>query len=290
MILITGATGMVGGAVLEEVRKTKEKVRALYRNVDDAKKAPPDVEEVVGDFADKDSLKLALDVVDTVFLVCSPIPQLVELESNVIDACREHGVKHVVLNSALGAEDYAKSFPSWHRKVEDKLKSSGLKYTILRPNGFMQNVVTYNAPSIRSQGAFYAATGEAKISLIDVRDIAVVAAKILSEPEAHAGKTYELTGASAFSNAEVAERIARATGRPVKFVDIPEDAQRKAMLDMGMPDWQVTAILELQQFYRAGKAAQVTEVLPRLLGRAPRTLDRYLDETKESFRDKAAGA
>ena len=64
MILITGATGMVGGAVLEEMRKTKEKVRALYRNVEDAKKSPPDVEEVVGDFAEKDSLELALDVVD----------------------------------------------------------------------------------------------------------------------------------------------------------------------------------------------------------------------------------
>ena len=290
MILSTGATGMVGGAVLEEMRKTKEKVRALYRNAEDAKKAPPDVEEVVGDFGDKDSLKLALDVVETVFLVCSPIPRLVELESNVIDACREHGVKHVVLNSALGAEDYAKSFPSWHRKVEDKLKASGLKYTILRPNGFMQNLVTYNATSIRSQGAFYAAMGDAKISLIDVRDIAKVAAKILSEPEAHAGKIYELTGPEAFSNAEVAERIARAAGRAVKFVDIPEKAQRKAMLDMGMPEWQVTAILELQQYYRTGNAAQVTEILPKLLGGAPRTLDHFLDESKESFGDKAAGA
>jgi len=290
MILSTGATGMVGGAVLEEMRKTKEKVRALYRNAEDAKKAPPDVEEVVGDFGDKDSLKLALDVVETVFLVCSPIPRLVELESNVIDACREHGVKHVVLNSALGAEDYAKSFPSWHRKVEDKLKASGLKYTILRPNGFMQNLVTYNATSIRSQGAFYAAMGDAKISLIDVRDIAKVAAKILSEPEAHAGKIYELTGPEAFSNAEVAERIARAAGRAVKFVDIPEEAQRKAMLDMGMPEWQVTAILELQQYYRTGNAAQVTEILPKLLGGAPRTLDHFLDESKESFGDKAAGA
>jgi uncharacterized protein YbjT (DUF2867 family) len=281
---------MVGGAVLEEVRKTKEKVRALYRNEEDAKKAPPDVEEVVGDFADTGSLELALDVVDTVFLVCSPIPQLVELESNVIDACRENGVKHVLLQSALGAGDYAKSFPSWHRKVEDKLKSSGLKWTILRPNGFMQNLVTYNAASIRAQGAFYAAMGEAKTSLIDVRDIALVAAKILVEPTAHAGKTYELNGPEAFSNAEVAERIAQAAGRPVKFVDIPEEAQRKAMLDMGTPEWMVTAILELQQFYLAGKAAEVTEVLPGLLGRAPRTLDQYLEETKESFRDKAAGA
>ena len=73
----------------------------------------------------------------------------------MIDACKEAGVRHIVLNSALGAGDYPKSFPSWHRKVEDKLNVSGLGYTILRPNGFMQNIVAFHAPSIRAQGAFY---------------------------------------------------------------------------------------------------------------------------------------
>jgi uncharacterized protein YbjT (DUF2867 family) len=290
MILVTGASGTVGRAVLEEWRKTKQKVRAMYRNAEDAKKAPPDVETVLGDFADKASLKNAVKGFDTVYLVCSPIPQLVELESNMIDACRENGVRHVVLNSALGAEDYTKSFPSWHRKVEDKLKASGLKYTILRPNGFMQNIVTYNAPSIRTQGAFYAAMGDAKTSLIDVRDVAAVAAKVLSEPEAHAGKTYELNGPEAVSNAEVAEEITRVAGRPVKYVDIPEEAQRKAMLDAGMPEWQVNALLELQEYYLSGKAGHVTDVLPRLLGRAPLRLDQYLNEFKDSFRSAAASA
>jgi uncharacterized protein YbjT (DUF2867 family) len=290
MILITGASGMVGSAVLEEVRKTGTPVKAMYRNAVDAKKAPSGAVSVIADFADKASLRKALDGVERVFLVCSPIPQLVELESNAIDVCKEVGVKHVVLNSAIGAEDYAKSFPSWHRKVEDKLGASGVKYTILRPNGFMQNIVMYNAPSIRSQGAFYQALGEAKISLIDLRDIAAVAAKALTEPQAHAGKTYELNGPEALSNGEVAARISRVAGRPVQYVDIPDEAQRKAMLEIGMPEWQVTALLELQEYYRSGKCAKVTEVLPRLLGRAPRTLDQFLEEKKESFRSQAAGA
>jgi uncharacterized protein YbjT (DUF2867 family) len=291
MILITGASGTVGRAVPEEVRKTKQAAKAMYRNVEDARKAPPGVEAVLGDFADKDSLKNALKGINAVYLVCSPIPQLVELESNMIEACRECGVRHVVLNSALGAEDYPKSFPSWHRKVEEKLKLSGLKYTILRPNGFMQNLVTYSAPSIRAQGAFYAAMGKAKTSLIDVRDIAAVVAKALSEPEAHAEKTYELNGPEAFSNAEIAERIARVAGRPVQFVDIPEEAQRKAMLDTGMPQWQVTALLDLQRYYAvAGKGGEVTDVLQRLLGRAPIALDQFLNEFKDSFRSQAADA
>ena len=208
----------------------------------------------------------------------------------MIDACRESGVAYIVLNSALGAEDYPKSFPSWHRKVEDKLKVSGLKYTILRPNAFMQNLVTYNAPSIRAQGAFYAAMGKAKTSLIDVRDVGAVVAKALSEPEAHAGKTYELNGPEAFSNAEIAERIALVTGQPVRFGDIPELAQRNAMLEMGMPDWQVTALLDLQQYYTMrGKGGEVTDVLQRLLGHPPLTLDQFLNEFKNSFRTQAAG-
>ncbi|HEY1468887.1 MAG TPA: SDR family oxidoreductase [Candidatus Acidoferrum sp.] len=290
MILITGASGSVGRAVLEEVRKTGKPFKAMYRNAEDAKKAPPGVPTVLADFADTNSLKQALQGIDTAFVVCSPIPQLVELEGNMIDACKEAGVRHVVLNSALGAGDYPKSFPSWHRKVEDKLQASGLGYTILRPNGFMQNIVTYYAPSIRDQGAFYASMGTAKTSVIDVRDVGLAGAKTLIAPAEHAGKTYELNGPEAVSNEEIAARISRLTGQTVRYVDVPGEAQRKSMLELGMPEWQVTALLELQEYYATGKCGAVTEVLPKLLGRPPITLDQYLNEFKDSFRGQAAGA
>ena len=188
MILITGASGNAGSAVLREVLKSGSGVRAMYRSKEEAAKVPQGATAVIADFADKPSLRRALEGVDTVYLVCSPVRELVELESNMIDACREAGVKHVVLSSALGAGDFAKSFPSWHRKVEDKLKASGMGYTILRPNGFMQNLVAFFAPSIRAQGAFYQSTGNAKISHIDLHDIAVAAANILRSPAQHAGK------------------------------------------------------------------------------------------------------
>jgi uncharacterized protein YbjT (DUF2867 family) len=290
MILITGASGMVGSAVLQEVRKTGKPYKAMYRSEGDAKKVAPGSGTVIADFADKASLRKALDGVEVLYLVCSPIPQLAELESNAIDACVEKGVRHVALNSALGAGECEKSFPAWHSKVEEKLRGTKLGWTILRPNGFMQNIVTYNAPTIRSQGAFYAAMGNAKTSVIDVRDIAEVAAKILAAPSEHNGKTYELNGPEAVSNDEVAERISRATGRTVKYVDIPEETQRKAMLDAGMPEWQVKALLELQEYYVSGKCGNVTGVLAKLLGHAPRTLDRFLDENKLSFHGQAAGA
>jgi uncharacterized protein YbjT (DUF2867 family) len=218
------------------------------------------------------------------------VRELVELESNMIDACREAGVKHVVLSSALGAGDFAKSFPSWHRRVEDKLKGSGMGYIILRRNGFMQNLVAFFAPSIRAQGAFYQSTGNAKISHIDLRDIAVAAANILRSPAQHAGKIYELNGPEALSYAEVAEKISKASGRSVHYVDIPPDAQRKALLDMGMPDFMIAALLELQEYYAAGKASTVDGTLESLIHRAPTTMDNFLKESADQFREQAAKA
>src|SRR5260370_4638429 len=289
MILITGASGSVGKAVLQEAIRKESTVRGMYRSKEDAAKAPSRCEAVLADYADKQSLRKALDGVNSVYVVCSPIPQLVELESNMVDACKEAGVKHVVLNSALGAGDYAKSLPGWHGKVEDKLKGTGMSYTILRPNGFLQNIVAYNAASIRAQGAFYVAMGDAKVSYLDVGDIAVVALKALAGG-AHSGKTYELNGPEAISNQELAKRISKAAGRTVNYVDIPESAQREAMLGLGMPEWQVTALLELQQYYKQGGGAKTDGLLKTLIGRPPVPLDQYLTATPRQFRDQAASA
>jgi uncharacterized protein YbjT (DUF2867 family) len=289
MILITGASGSVGKAVLQEAIRKESKVRAMYRSKEEAAKAPSGCEAVLADYADKQSLSKALDGVRSVYVVCSPIPQLVELESNMLDACKEAGIKHVVLNSALGAGDYPKSFPSWHRKVEDKLKGLGLSYAILRPNGFLQNIVAFNAASIRAQGAFYAAMGDAKVSYLDVGDIAAVAVKTL-QGGSHASKTYELNGPEAISNQELAKRISRVSGRKVNYVDILESAQRDAMLGAGMPEWQVTALLELQQYYKQGGGAKTDGLLQSLIERGPVTLDQYLAANAKEFRDQAASA
>jgi len=289
MILITGASGSVGKAVLLEAIRKESGVRAMYRSKEEAAKAPAGCETVLADYSDKQSLRKALDGVSSVYIVCSPIPKLVELESNMLDACTESGIKHVVLNSALGAGDYGKSFPSWHRKVEDKLKATAMSYTILRPNGFLQNIVAYNAPSIRAQGTFYAAMGDAKVSYLDVGDIAAVAVKAL-QGGADAGKTYELNGPEAVSNAELARRISKIAGRTVSYVDIPEPAQREAMLGLGMPEWQVTALLELQQYYKQGGGAKTDGLLQSLIGREPVTLDQYLTVNAREFRDQAASA
>jgi len=289
MILVTGASGTVGKAVLNEVARSGAKHKAMYRSASEAAKAPPATQTVIADFAKKETLAAALKDVDSVYLVCSPIPDLAQLEGNMIDASVAAGLKHIVLSSALGAGDYAKSFPSWHRKVEDKLKATGISYTILRPNSFHQNVVTYFAPSIRTQGVFYSSMGDARVSFVDVRDIAVVAAKALAGGE-HSGKTYELNGPEALSYSEVAEKISNHAGRKVQYVDIPAEAQRKATLDQGMPAWQVDALIDLQGYYTSGKGGAVDPLLQNLLGRPAITMDRFLAESAGEFRSQAARA
>lgn len=289
MILVTGASGSLGKAVLKEVARSGARHKAMYRSPDEAAKAPAGTAAVIADFAKKETLAEALRDVDSVYLVCSPVPDLAQLEGNLIEASVTAGVRHIVLSSALGAGDYAKSFPSWHRKVEDKLKSTGIAFTILRPNSFHQNVLTYFAPSIRAQSAFYSSMGDARVSFLDVLDIAAVAAKVLAGGE-HRGKTYELNGPDALTYADVAEKISKHAGRAVQYVDIPADAQRKAMLDQGMPEWQVNALLDLQEYYTAGKGGAVDPELQNLLGCPPIPMDRFLAEVAGEFRGQAAGA
>ena len=282
MYLVTGASGTMGKAVLAEVAKSGAEYRAMYHSITQAVEAPAGTPIVCADFSRKDSLPAALEGVHAVYLVCSPIPQLIELEWNMIDACVAAGVEHIVLNSAMGAREWRKSFPSWHRRVEDKLKSTKISFTILRPNSFHQNVLTYYAPSIRTTGVFHSSMGNARVSFLDVRDIAAVAAKCLTGGE-HSGQTYELNGPEALTYAELAAKIAKHSGRDVQYVDIPTEKQRKAMLDRGLPEWHADALLDLQAYYVSGKGGKIDGLLEQLIGRPPITMDQFLAEFANDF-------
>jgi uncharacterized protein YbjT (DUF2867 family) len=282
MILVTGASGNVGSQVLDQVVKAGKPVKALYRSEKDAANQPPGVQAVIADFADRPSMDRALQGVDQVFLVCGPVPQLVELESKAIEACKAAGVKHLVLNSAMGAGTFNASFPQWHAQVEKVAAASGLPHSIIRPNSFMQNITNYYAPTIRAQGAFYSSMGKARISFIDTRDIGAFVAKLFTSP-AHQGKTYELNGPEAFTYSQLADQISQVTGAPARYVDIPIAQQRQAMLDQGMPAWQVDALLELQRYYTEGRGGEVDSVFADVVGRQPTRLAQFLKEFASAF-------
>jgi uncharacterized protein YbjT (DUF2867 family) len=289
MILVTGASGNVGGAVLQELLKAGAPVRSMYRTAEEAAKAPSGAYAVIADFADRASLDRALTGVNKVFLVCSPIPQLVELESNVIDASRERRIQHLVQNSALGAGGYNKSFPSWHYVVEQRLLASRIPATVLRPESFMQNIATYHAASIKSDRSFYAAGGNATIAFVDMRDVAAVAAKVLIS-DGHAGKTYTLTGPEALTYAQVADKLSRLLGTSIKYVDLSPEQLKRSMLQQGMPQWQVDALADLAAYYTEGPGARITEDVRQVLGRDPVRFDTFLADYATNFATQSAVA
>jgi uncharacterized protein YbjT (DUF2867 family) len=275
--------------VLQELLRAGAPVRAMYRSKEDAAMAPAGATAVVADFADRASLDRALESVDRVYLVCSPVPQLAELESNMVDACRKRGVRHLVQSSALGADTYDKSFPRWHAVVEERVRASGIPATVLRPESFMQNITTYFAGTIYSQGAFYAAGGTARIGFVDVRDVSAVAAKVLTS-DGHIGKTYTLTGPEALNYSQVAEKLSALLGRPVKYVTLTQEQLRQSMREMGMPPWQVEALADLQAYYTDGPGAKVTGDVREMLGREPIRFDQFLRDYAASFAPGAAKA
>lgn len=289
MILVTGASGNVGSQVLKALLRSGQPVTAFYRSQSDAANAPAGVQTVIADFADAAAMARALAGIDKVFLVCAPIPQLVELESKAIAACKQAGVKFLVLNSAMGAGTFNSSFPRWHAQVENVLKHSGIPYAIIRPNTFMQNLVNYNAPTIRSEGAFYSSMGRSPVSLIDTGDIGEFVARLFSNA-GHQGKTYELNGPEALTYDDVAQQISQVTGKTVSYVDIPVAQQRQALQGAGMPEWQIEALIELQRYYIEGGGGETDDLVKQVIGREPTHLKQFVQEFADEFVEKAKSA
>lgn len=288
MILITGASGNVGSEVLKQAAAAKLKIRAAYLSADKAKRAPAGVETVLMDYAKPDTIRAALEGVEKVFLVGPPAPNVAEREAGFVNEANQSGVRHLVKLSALGGRKAI--FPGLHRNSEEKIEASGIPYTFLRPNGFMQNFVNYNAGTIKTQNAFYGAQGDGAVSHVDIRDIAAVAIKVLSS-SGHEGRAYSLTGPEALTNSQVAEKLSRALGRTIRYVDLSPDELKKSLLSAGVPEWAANALLDLQRFYREGGASQVYPEVEQLAGRKPTSFDDFARDYRLAFQQdvRAAG-
>jgi uncharacterized protein YbjT (DUF2867 family) len=287
MILITGASGNVGSEVLKQAAASKLKIRAAYLSADKAKGAPTAVETVLMDYAKPSTIRAALEGIEKVFLVGPPTADVAELEGSFVNEAKKSGVKHLVKLSALGG--LKAIFPSLHRDSEEKIEASGIPYTFLRSNGFMQNFVNYNSRTIKSQNAFYDAQGNGAVSHIDVRDIAAVAVKVLSS-SGHEGKAYSLTGPEALTNQQVAENLSRALGRTIRYVGVPPDEFKKSLVAAGMPEWSVDALLDLQRLYREGGASLVDPTVEQLLGRKATSFDQFVKDYSFAFQQDARAA
>ena len=160
-----------------------------------------------------------------------------------VDAAKQSGVAHIVKLSQFAADaDSPVRFLRYHAAVEAAIQASGMAYTFLRPNLFMQGLLNFKS-TIATQNAFYAAIGDAKVSMIDVRDIADVAIAALTET-GHEGKIYDLTGPQALTHTEVAHYLSDAIGRKITFVKIPPDTMLDTLLSVHFPTWQAEGLIE----------------------------------------------
>ena len=285
MILVTGGTGTTGREIVGELQRLGAKgVRALVRDpvralfIRDA-----GFETVEGDFGRPETLGGALEGVERALLLTPPSPRTFELQRDFIAAAKRAGVRHVVKFSAFGADSGApEGFGKWHGQAEDYLKESGLSWTMLRPNFFMQNLLG-QARQIAAEGRIYQPVGDARASFIDVRDIAAVAARALVE-EGHEGKTYLLTGPEALSYHEVAAKLSETTGREVAYVPITPAQFRAGALAAGLPEWLVAALERLNEIFAAGRAAEVTDYVRAVGKKEPTTFDRFARDHAQAFK------
>jgi uncharacterized protein YbjT (DUF2867 family) len=278
MICITGAGGTVGSEILAQLKATDMPFRAAYFSQGKADQARSEgIDAAVIDYNQPGTLEEAFAGCDRVFLLGPNVPGQTELELNAVAAAKASGVKHIVKQSVMGAEN-SYSLADVHRPVEKAIEESGLSWTFLRPNSFMQNVETFMSETIKAEDTFYSASGDAKISHIDVRDIAAVAIQALSGGD-HDGRAYTLTGTEAFTYDEVAGELSAALGRTITHVSLPHADMKAGMLAGGMPEVLADRLLDLERYFRGGHASVISGDVERVIGSSPRRFRDYLRET-----------
>jgi uncharacterized protein YbjT (DUF2867 family) len=282
-ILIAGA-GVAGGEVLRQLVAADRKVRALVRSPERAESLRKlGVELIEGNFADWNSWKRALDGAAAVFNIVVAHRDAVSWNNVFLDCAKQSGVRHVVQLSGMSVSP--KSPAQIHRQMsqcDQALIASGLSHTILRPNVFYQNMLRF-AGSIRERGCFRSAVGDARISMIDVRDIAEVAVKALTE-RGHAGNIYILTGPQALTYFDVARLLSDAIGKPVVYGALTEDEAVRELIEIGLPEPVARTLVEVHRGFSTGAFAEVTDNIQTLLHRAPRSFAEFARDYTSVFR------
>ena len=281
-VLVTGATGTVGRDVAKLLSKKGVAVRAGVRDQAKARKQfGADIALATFDFEDAASFPGALKGVEKVFLLPPLMPNQVEVVNAFVDAAKRAGVRHIVKLSAIGADASPRyTFGKWHAENEQHIRGSGLAFTFLRPNSFMQNFMTYFPPR---DGTIYLPWGNGKASLVDTRDIAAVAAEALTS-DGHEGKTYTLTGPAALGIAEVASILSEVAEREINYVDVAESVARDGMLQAGVPQWQVEPLLELHATNKQNRWTAVTADVEKVTGNPPIDFAQFARDHVEKFR------
>ena len=284
MILVTGASGANGTELLKLLSAHGVAARAMVRHPERAGElSMPGIEVVQGDFDKPETVRAALQGVDKAFLLAPSSPNVQEQQTTFVQCARESGVQHLVKLSQLGADaNSSQRFLRYHGAVEDAIRASGMAFTFLRPNLFMQTLLS-SAPTIKKQNAFYAPMGQGRISVVDVRDIANVAFVALTQ-DGHAGQIYDITGPQALTHDEMAATISEVVKREIRFVDVPPATMKETLLGIGFPAWQADGLLEEYASWSQSEAAQIASGVQEATGQPPRTFQTFARDYAKSFK------
>ena len=280
-VLVIGGTGKTGRELVRLLAEGGVPVRAASRHPGEP--AGSVAEAVEFDWARSETHGDALEGVERLYLV--PPALVADASEQVIPFLRravDGGVRKIVQLSALGIDAAPEELGA--RKTELAVMGSGVEWTILRPNWFMQNFSeSFFLPPILERGELLAPAGDAAVSFIDTRDIAAVAAASLVE-EGHDGAGYALTGGRALTFGEVADAIGEAAGREVRYVDVAPEEMRRGMVEGGVPGDYADLLMGLFKGIRAGWNAVVDDSVERVLGRPQISFADYARDNADAWR------
>ncbi|HWM45339.1 MAG TPA: NmrA family NAD(P)-binding protein [Xanthobacteraceae bacterium] len=287
MIAVIGATGNTGRAVVKELQALGEQPVCVVRNADKAKEIlGPNARLAVAELTDRSALDKALAGVTSVFVVTGHNPQMAEQQINVQHAAEAAGAKYLVRVSggrAVVGPNVESVVGRGHHAIEESLKTSKLGWVILRPGLFMQNALT-QAASIKTDGKIIMPyPKDQRVALTDVRDTGAVGARILKDPEKHAGKTYEYTGA-ATTYGEFTDVMSQVLGKPITFVSTTIEQAEQAMRARQMPDWLIThALFIARTAANGGFDNENMKPIREIVGREPISARQFVQDYKAAF-------
>jgi NAD(P)H dehydrogenase (quinone) len=245
-----------------------------------------DAKTAVAELTDRPALEKALAGVQSVFVVTGHTPGMVEQQNNVLDAALKAGAQYLVRvggGRAVAKADSESVVGRGHAAIEERLKASGIKWVILRPGLFMQNVLGQAAAIKTDSKMVLPFAKDLPVALIDVRDTGAVGARILIDPAPHTGKTYEFTGKLTTCGA-FAEVFSQVLGRPITYVGITPEQAEQGMKSRGMPDWLVAHLVTIAKVGVAGGfSTENTKLIEDLVGRAPITTKQFVEDFKALF-------
>lgn len=278
--LVTGATGNIGGRVVDRLLHRGERTRVFVRNADKAaKRFDGRVDVRVGDLADSATLSRAVEGADVVFLV-STGPDLAEKDKRAADVAKSAGVRLLV---KLSTDDVSHGVGTgvWHREGEAAIRDSGIGFAFVQPSGFMDNFLNW-AAAIKADGVVSCAAGDGTIPFIHSDDIADISVAAMTQRQ-YAGQSVPITGPEALSFLEMTAKVGAAIGREISFRPLTEDEERRQQTAWGSPAPLIEARLSIFRAMREGRLAAVTDNVASVLGREPISFDRWAQQNAAAF-------